>query len=71
MAPVKILLTPREAAEFLGVPQGTLAQWRSQRRGPPYIKLEGRLVRYRHTDLENYLKSHMVETHVDKATAWR
>lgn len=58
----KLLLTPKEAAEFLGIPSGTLAQWRSQRRGPPYIKLEERLVRYRCSDLEEYLSGHLVDT---------
>lgn len=62
----KTLLTCREAAEFLGVPESTLAQWRSQRRGPPYIKLELRLVRYRCSDLEAYLGEHTVETQIDK-----
>lgn len=55
MATDRALLTCREAGEFLGVPESALAQWRSQRRGPPYIKLEGRLVRYRLSDLETYL----------------
>lgn len=54
------LLTPKEAGEFLGIPEGTLAQWRSQRRGPPFVKLEGRLVRYRAMDLEKYISSHIV-----------
>jgi len=54
------LLTCQEAGEFLGVPAGTLAQWRSQRRGPQYIKLEGRLVRYRLGDLESYLRERVV-----------
>jgi len=58
----KLLLTPKEAAEFLGIPSGTLAQWRSQRRGPPYIKLEERLVRYRRSDLEEYLSGHLIDT---------
>lgn len=58
----EVLLTPKQAAEFLGIPLGTLAQWRSQRRGPPYIKLEDRLVRYRRSDLEKYLAGHFVET---------
>jgi len=55
------LLTPKEAAEFLCVPEGTLAQWRSQRRGPAFLKLEDRLVRYRRSDLERYIASKMVE----------
>jgi predicted DNA-binding transcriptional regulator AlpA len=58
------LLTPRKAAEFLGIPEHTLAEWRSQRRGPPYIKLESRLVRYRQSDLENYLSERAVETNL-------
>ena len=65
------LLTPKQAGEYLGVPEATLAQWRSQRRGPPYIKLELRLVRYRRADLEGWLSRQTVETEVDKAHAWR
>lgn len=63
-APIRlsVLLTPRQAAEYLGVPETTLAQWRSQRRGPPYIKLESRLIRYRRTDLESYVGQHLIET---------
>lgn len=60
-----LLLTPKQAAELLGIPEGTLAQWRSQRRGPPYIKLESRLVRYRCSDLEEWLESQTVQTEVD------
>jgi len=55
------LLTPAQTAQFLGIPQGTLAQWRSQRRGPPFVKFEGRLVRYRTSDLQKYLALHLVE----------
>ena len=54
------LLTNEEGAGFLGVSPDTLAQWRSQRRGPRYIKLEGRIVRYRREDLEAYLKEHTI-----------
>jgi excisionase family DNA binding protein len=56
------LLTPGQAAEVLSVPRGTLAQWRSQRRGPAFVKLEGRLVRYRSTDLEKYISGRIIET---------
>jgi predicted DNA-binding transcriptional regulator AlpA len=63
------LLTAKQAAEFLGLPESTLAQWRSQRRGPLYVKLESRLVRYRRSDLEAYIGRHLVETEVDKGRA--
>jgi hypothetical protein len=29
------LLTPQETADYLGLPEHTLAKWRSERRGPP------------------------------------
>lgn len=54
------LLTPKETSELLCVPEGTLAQWRSQRRGPAFLKLEDRLVRYRRSDLEHYIASKIV-----------
>ena len=63
------LLTPKEASQLLGIPDGTLAQWRSQKRGPQYIKLEGRLVRYRTSDLEAYMSRHLVQTEVDNVYA--
>jgi excisionase family DNA binding protein len=55
MDKTKSILTPKQAAEHLSIPAGTLAQWRSQGRGPKYHKLGGRLVRYRLEDLEAYL----------------
>ncbi len=55
------LLTPAQAAHMLGIPEGTLAQWRSQHRGPIFVKLEGRLVRYRAGDLESYVAERIVE----------
>jgi predicted DNA-binding transcriptional regulator AlpA len=54
------LLSPKEASEFLGVPENTLAQWRSQRRGPVFIKLEERMVRYRMVDLDSYISARIV-----------
>lgn len=57
----KELLDPIETAGLLGVSVDTLAQWRSQCRGPRYIKLERRLIRYRLSDLEIYLAAHAVE----------
>jgi excisionase family DNA binding protein len=50
------LLTPKDVAELLGVPEGTLEFWRYQNRGPAYIKV-GRHVRYRPADIEAYLQA--------------
>ena len=42
-----------QAADELGVAVQTLRNWRSNRRGPAYLKL-GRSVRYRVEDIEHY-----------------
>jgi len=49
------VLTPTEAAQFLGVAKQTLARWRHEGGGPRY-SLAGRLVRYRAADLEGWLE---------------
>lgn len=51
----KSTVTPAEAAEILGVNPHTLAVWRSTSRyALPYIKI-GRKIRYRISDLENWM----------------
>jgi excisionase family DNA binding protein len=64
------LLTPEQAAEFTGLALDTLAQWRSQRKGPPYIKL-GRAVRYRADDLEKYFAAHTIVPLTDEMLSGR
>ena len=49
------LMTPRELSAYLGVPSATLANWRYQGYGPPFVKV-GRQVRYRIDDLDRWLK---------------
>jgi len=46
------LLTPMEVSQILGLSIETLAQWRSQKRGIPYVKVSRNCVRYRHIDLD-------------------
>jgi excisionase family DNA binding protein len=50
------MATPGQVAEVLGVPEHTLACWRSQRKGPDFHKV-GRHVRYRWADVNAYLDS--------------
>jgi predicted DNA-binding transcriptional regulator AlpA len=54
------LLEPAEVAEITGLSTETLAQWRSQRRGIPFIKLSRNVVRYRQTDLDKFLDERIV-----------
>ena len=51
------LLTPQEAAKHLGTKAATLASWRSNKRYPLVYVRVGRLIRYRASDLEQFLRS--------------
>ena len=48
------------AAAYIGVSPRTLHTWRSEGRGPSYIRA-GRCIRYRLRDLETYLDARTVE----------
>jgi predicted DNA-binding transcriptional regulator AlpA len=50
------LLSPTDVSRFLGVPCGTLANWRYQGLGPKYLRV-GRHVRYRHEDVAAWVES--------------
>ena len=49
------LLTVAEVATWLGVAEGTLRYWRHVHRGPPSLSVGG-AVRYRRTDIEEWLE---------------
>lgn len=51
----KKYLTAEEVAELTGLSRETLAQWRSQKRGIPYLKI-GRAIRYDVADVQSYLE---------------
>jgi predicted DNA-binding transcriptional regulator AlpA len=40
-----------EAAEWLGLKEATLRDWRSDQKGPPYIEISSRCIRYALEDL--------------------
>lgn len=48
------LLTPKQAAERLAIARHTLARWRLEGGGPPFLKLGG-AVRYDVGDLDAFL----------------
>ena len=54
------LLNRKQAADFLGVRESTLATWKCTRRyNLPSVKI-GRLVKYRVSDLEQFIKEGVV-----------
>lgn len=57
--PLPERLTPAAAAEYLGVSEQTLRNWRSQGRGPAYWRL-GRIF-YVRTDLDRWARTRRVE----------
>ncbi len=54
------LLAPQELADFLGVPLGTLYQWRSRGGGPRGIRI-GKHLRYRQADVDAFLDANTKE----------
>jgi predicted DNA-binding transcriptional regulator AlpA len=59
------LLTAVDVARITGLSTETLAQWRSQRRGIPFIKLSRNVVRYRHGDLDEWLAERLVPVNAE------
>jgi predicted DNA-binding transcriptional regulator AlpA len=62
VAPGARLLKAEEVAELTGLSVETLAQWRSQQRGIPFVKISRNCVRYRQTDLDCWLAERTVLT---------
>ena len=61
-------LTTKRAAEYLGLRPNTLEAWRCRGGGPRYVKL-GRAVRYRVTDLNDWIESRTRENTIERGTA--
>ena len=56
--PVSRRLSTKAAADFLNISSSTLRRWRSQRMGPPYVRLggiKGSAIRYRELDLTEWM----------------
>jgi excisionase family DNA binding protein len=61
------LLTVQQVSELTGISVETLNQWRSREKGPPYLKIEGKLVRYRKADLMEYFNRCRVSASIKEA----
>ena len=53
-------MTTMEAAVYLGVSTALMERWRQLRIGPPYIRI-GRSIRYRRSDVDEYMWQHRVK----------
>jgi predicted DNA-binding transcriptional regulator AlpA len=63
--PLDRLLTPGDVAAITGLSVETLAQWRSQRRGIPFVKISRNFVRYRKADLDFWISGRIVCVDID------
>ena len=67
----QVLLTPEDVARATGLSVETLAQWRSQRRGIPFVKLSRNCVRYRQADLDAWIEQRIVRVELDPSNTRR
>ena len=51
------LLTQEQVAERWGFAVKTLERWRAEGRGPKFARFSKRMVRYRETDIEAFIKN--------------
>lgn len=56
------LLTPNQVAEILGVDVETLNVWRTTKRYKLHYVKAGRLVRYRLSDLNQFIESRTIQS---------
>lgn len=56
------LLSPDDAAKFLGLCIRSLERYRSERLGPKFIRLSAHCIRYRFRDLLEFCAEREVET---------
>jgi predicted DNA-binding transcriptional regulator AlpA len=59
------LLTVEDVAQITGLSTETLAQWRSQRRGIPFLKISRNVVRYRQCYLDAWRNERIVRVEQD------
>lgn len=55
MAQQKIYLNSEQTAEYLGISVATLKNWRKRGDGPPFIKVNARVIRYQIYDLNCWM----------------
>lgn len=63
------LLTEIEAADYLQLTPRALQAWRYKGRGPRYVKISARAVRYRLEDLNGWIESRLRSSTSDPGDA--
>ena len=60
--PDAAFVTARHAAAYIDTSYANLANWRSQRRGPPFVAAGRNFIRYRLGDLRSFMAERMKTT---------
>ncbi|WP_084404752.1 helix-turn-helix domain-containing protein [Pseudovibrio sp. Ad13] len=55
------MITEAAAADYLGISIRTIQAWRVRGGGPSYVKM-GKSVRYRPSDIQNWIESHLTSS---------
>jgi hypothetical protein len=55
VSPIGVLLPEQAAADLLHAKKQTMRAWRVRRKGPPFYKLNGRIL-YKREDLETWIE---------------
>lgn len=58
-------LSEDQVAEYIGFTPKALQAWRCNGRGPTYIRISARAIRYRKKDIDNWLESRLVNSTKD------
>lgn len=51
------LLNTKQTADLLGMSMSCLEHWRTVQKGPPFVRVGPKIVRYRRTDLDLWIES--------------
>ena len=52
------MMTPRDAARYMGVDFNTVKRWRRTGEGPPFYRYSSRCVRYKRAELDAWIAQH-------------
>jgi len=61
-----LLVDEQEAARMLGYTVGTLRNWRFKGRGPRFVRISPKSIRYRIQDLEAWIEFRLVQSTKEK-----
>ena len=64
-----VLLDERQAAAILNYTQRCLQAWRRSGRGPKFVKVSSRSIRYRRVDLDQWIQDRIRTSTSDTGTA--